>query len=415
MRFNAIANSLSEIEAKPSDRLHSIASRIAFMSSCLVLLFLTGCAWPMYRQGQTRSGRSGIDTSANTGTLLWNYNVGYGQNRLPLGPMVGLTGSSGGIFLGDLYGQIYSISTDGSLAWSVPLSGGIGAAPNAVGIDGSVYAPQPGGTLFAVSSSGTPTWTFAPSGGLSPADLAVATDGTIYTGNQCGVFYALNPDGSIKWSYSGFQRDCNQFYTPTIFPAAGGDGTIYGGVNYGNSTGVLFALSSSGSLIWRTSAFVGTPSIASSGMIYVISLDGQHLFALNSGGVLQWQVNAPYQNKFTLPAIASDGTVYVGTAGAGLWSIAPTGIVNWQATPGGNRYFFAPPTIGGEGTIYIAYTSLLAVNPDSSLKWSTSLCGGEGVYASLDEPEIGLNGTIYMILDGYTSGEQAPCSRQAFQ
>jgi hypothetical protein len=42
-----------------------------------------------------------------------------------------------------------------------------------------------------------------------------------------------------------------------------------------------------------------------------------------------------------------------------------------------------------------------------------SLCGGEGVYAGLDEPEIGLNGTIYMILDGYTSGEQAPCSLQA--
>ena len=415
MRSSATGNGWPEIGEMGRKRLHQIVSRLAFLGLCLSLAFLTGCAWPMYRQGQTRSGRSGIDTSANSGTLEWSYNVGFGQNQFPLGPAVGLAGSSGGIFLGDLYGTIYSLSTDGSLAWSVSLSGGIAAAPNAVGIDGSVYAPQSGGSLFAVSSSGAQTWVFSPSGGLSPADLAVASDGTIYTGTQCGVFYALNPDGSVKWSYSGFERDCNQFYTPTISPAVGGDGTIYGGVNYGNASGVLFALSSNGSLLWQTAAYAGTPALTSNGAIYVISLDSEHLFALNSGGVLQWQVNAPYQAEFTLPAIASDGTAYLGTAGAGLWSVSPAGVINWQATPGGNMYFFAPATLGGDGTIYIAYTSLLAVNPDSSLKWSTPLCSGEGVYASRDEPVIGLNGTIYMIPDGYSNGEQAPCPLQAFQ
>jgi outer membrane protein assembly factor BamB len=367
----------------------------------------------MYRQGQTRTGHSGIDTSSNAGTLQWSLNLGWGQNQFPFGPLIGFTpsNSSGGIFMGDLFGNLYSISTNGTVAWSLPLPGGIGATPSAIGVDGTVYAAQSGGSLFAVGSDGVLKWTYSPPGGLSRTDLNIASDGTIYTGNQCGVFYALNPDGTVKWTFSAFQRDCS-FYTTEISPAIGSDGTIYGGVNYGTQGGVLFALSSSGTLLWKSTSFIGTPAIAPSGNIYVLSLDREHLYVLNSGGILLWQVNAPYQQEFTLPAIASDNTAYVGTAGAGLWAIDSTGFTKWKATPGGNTYFFAPATIGGDGTIYVAYTSLLAVNPDSSLKWSTNLCSGIGGYAGSDEPVIGGDGTIYMILDG--PGTNGPCPLQAF-
>jgi outer membrane protein assembly factor BamB len=389
-------------------------STLGLAASCLLLFILTGCQWSMYRQGQTRSGRSGIDTSSNTGTLQWSLNLGWGQNQFPFGPLIGFTpsNSSGGIFMGDLYGNLYSISTNGTVAWSISLPGGIAATPNAIGVDGTVYAAQSGGSLFAVGSDGVLKWTYSPPGKLSRTDLNIATDGTIYTGNQCGVFYALNPDGTVKWTFSAFQRDCS-FYTTLISPAIGSDGTIYGGVDYGyNQGGVLFALSSSGTLLWQSTTFVGTPTVASSGDLYVLSLDREHLFVLNSAGVLQWQVDAPYQQEFTLPAIGWDNTAYLGTAGAGLWAIDYTGVIKWKANPGGNMYFFAPPTIGGDGTIYIAYTSLLAVNPDSSLKWSTNLCSGIGGYAGIDEPVIGGDGTIYMILDG--PGTQGPCPLQAF-
>jgi hypothetical protein len=381
---------------------------------CPLPLVLNGCAWYMYRGGSGRSALSGTDTSSNTGTLQWSYNVGYGQNMFPLGPVVGVTSTGGGVFVGDQFGNIYSISTAGKLAWDTPLPGGIGAAPNAVGIDGSVYAPQAGGSLFALSQAGVPEWTFTPTGGLSPANLAIARDGTIYTGNQCGVFYALNPDGSVKWKYSAFQRDCNLF-TPTISAAVGEDGTVYAGVNYGSSAGgVLFALTSGGTLIWSSPVFAGTPAVTPSGIIYVISLNRETLFALNSAGILQWQVSVPFPSEFTLPAVAANGTIYVGTSNMGLWAIDPTGKTIWTTNPGGNPYFLAPPSLGSDGTIYIAYSSLYAVNPSSTLKWSTPLCGGEaGVIAGLDEPVIGLDGTIYMILDTYTAGS-APCSLEAY-
>jgi outer membrane protein assembly factor BamB len=366
----------------------------------------------MYRTNQSRTGRSGVDTSSEVGARQWSYNVGYGQNKLPYGPVVGYTSPGlGGVFLGDLYGTLYSFTPSGAIAWTLSLPDSIGAAPNAVGRDGSVYAPAPGGNLYAVSPNGTLEWTYSPPAGLSWADVAVATDGTIYTGNQCRVFYALNADGSVKWTYSGFQRDCSLF-APTVSPALGADGTIYGGVHDGEFGGVLFALDpSGGNLLWKSTAYAGTPAVASGGTLYVISLDLEHLYALNASGALQWQVNPPFDAEFTLPALASYGTIYVGTAGSGLWAINPDGSIKWKASPGGSGYFFSPPTIAGDGAIYVATNSLLAVNPDGSLKWSQSLCNGGGNSWS-DEPVIGLDGTLYVILDGPYSN---PCPLEAFR
>jgi hypothetical protein len=405
-------------------RFRLTAAQPTLLVACTLLLLLTGCEWPVYRQGPGRTGQSGVNTSSNAGKLQWSYSNGLGQNQVPYGPVIGSTSSTGGIYLGDLYGTIYSITTAGKLAWTTP-TGGVGATPNAVGIDLSVYAMQIGGSLYDVTSTGV-NWTFSPPNGLSSANLALASDlsGTIYTGNQCGVFYALNPNGTTKWTYSGFAKDCDagNVGTPTISPAVGPDGTIYSGVNYGfNAGGVLFALSPSGSLLWSSSAHAGTPAVANNGTIYVLGLGGSQLFALNSSGTLQWQVNAPNGSEFTLPAIASDGVIYVGTAGEGLMQINAAGTIVWNTTPAGISYFFSPPTIGNDGTVYIVgdanngAATLLAVNPSSTVKWSNSnLCGGaSGVFDADDEPVIGVDGTIYLILDGF-AGDVASCPLQAF-
>jgi PQQ-like domain len=396
--------------------LRPFAPRLLLVILCLPLLFLTGCAWPMYRQGASRQGRSAIDTSSNTGTVHTCYNVGLGQNQFPYGPVLGYTSQSGGIFLGDLFGNIYSISTNCTLAWQYS-TGAAAATPVGVGLDGSVYAVQSGGSLFAISSSGLLKWTFSPTGGMSNAELAIDQDGTIYGGSQCGVFYALNPNGSIKWKYAAFQKDCPGSYNPIISPAVagapvGGVSTIYSGV-----PGVLFALTSGGTPLWHTTTYTGTPSVAPNGNIYVLGPEGQSIYALNSSGALQWQVNAKVNPagttaNFSLPAIAPDSSLYVGTAGDGLWWIDSAGNVKWQATPNGYSWFFSPSSIAGDGTVYAVSgcassscgsANLFAVNPNSTLKWSAILCGGESVNAFRDEPVIGFDGTIYMILDGYTS------------
>ena len=389
---------------------------------CLLLLLITGCAWPTYRQNQYRSGRSSIDTSSNTGTLQWSHNFGPGPLYSTAGPLVGIASPTlGGIYVGDSAGNLYSFTPAGTIAWTLGLPTTNGAIPSAMGLDGTVYVADAFGSLYAVSSSGTLKWNFSPPGGLSQsAELATSTnctaaagcETTIYTGTQCGVVYALNSGGSVKWTFGAFQGDCSQL-TPTISPAIAADGTIYSGVYSPQGTGVLFALNSDGTLRWSSNAYAGTPAIdPNSGIIYVVSLDMQHLYALNSGGFLQWQLDAPH--SFTLPAIASDGTLYMGTFGSGLWAVNPNGTIKWQTSPGGQSDFDAPPTIGGDGTIYVAYGSLYAVNPNSTLKWSTPLCGGAGADLGVDEPVIGSDGTIYLRGEGALNGA-GYCPLEAFQ
>ena len=310
---------------------------------------------------------------------------------------------------------------EGGIAWTIALGvvNGVGVFPNAVGLDGTVYVTRPAGSLYAVSRTGTLKRTFSPPGGLGLANLAIATDcttprgceSTIYAFRFWGVLYALNSDGSVKWMYGALQRDCGGC-TITFSPAIGANVTIYGGVSYSEGGGALFALSSGGTLLWSSSLYNGTPAVdPNSGMIYVQSDDLNHLYALNSNGFLQWKVDV--SSSFTLPAIGSDGTVYVGTYGFGLWAINPNGTIKWQVSPGGASYFLAPPIIGGDGTIYIATNSvsLLAINPDSTLKWSTKLCSGAGGDPGVDEPVIALDGTIYMILQ---DGPNGPCPLEAF-
>src|SRR6202522_730533 len=147
------------------------AAPLAFAILCPLLLFLTGCEWPIYRDGPGRTGRSGVNTSANTGTLQWNYSVGLGQNEFPYGPVVALASSAGGIYLGDEFGDIYSITTSGTLAWSTATNA-IGATPNAVGADLSVYAAQVGGNPFQLTLKGRQL-AFSSSGGFEPGDPGI--------------------------------------------------------------------------------------------------------------------------------------------------------------------------------------------------------------------------------------------------
>src|SRR5215831_11760906 len=146
---------------------------------------------------------------SNTGMLQWSHNLNAAPapNILPNGPVVGITSpTQGGIYVGDVLGNLYSLTSAGTTAWQISLPGGTQVLPNAVGLNGTVYAVRPYENLDAVSPGGTLKRELSVPGGLSPlANLAISTAcepagayaSTIYAGNTCGVLYALNVDGSI--------------------------------------------------------------------------------------------------------------------------------------------------------------------------------------------------------------------------
>ena len=103
------------------------------------------------------------------------------------------------------------------------------------------------------------------------------------------------------------------------------------------------------------------------------------------------------------PAVAKDGTVYIGGQG-GLMAVTN------NASSGSNKWTFYPgeslqgaPTVGSDGTIYFGggNANFYAVNPDGSQRWVLPLqpeYTNQVVYRST--PAVGLDNTLYFVASG---------------
>lgn len=184
-------------------------------------------------------------------------------------------------------GSLVAIRSDGTLKWQVRLDNSR-VSGVVVGRDGKVYATG-SGRLHARNPDGTAVWESAPdvAGSLAPS---LSTGGVIISGtSRDGKVYGLNATtGQTLWSY---QTGQNPNYDPAnphqpqygvlVTPAFGRDGTVY----IGAIDGVMYAFSSSGSLLWtyRTgnSLNEASPAIGPDGTLYFGSSDG-YLYAVKS-------------------------------------------------------------------------------------------------------------------------------------
>lgn len=91
------------------------------------------------------------------------------------------------------------------------------------------------------------------------------------------------------------------------------------------------------------------------------------------------------------PAIAVDGTVYIGAWDNNLYAINPNGTLKWVFST--NSYISSSPAIDSNGVIYFGSWdhNVYAVNPNGTLNW---------VYPTNDivtsSPAIGPDGTVYV-------------------
>ena len=180
-------------------------------------------------------------------------------------------------------------------------------------------------------------------------------------------------------------------------PIIAKDGTIYFGVNAYPT--YLYALNNNGSLKWQYRLqeldVLRTPAIAEDGTIYIGTFEGR-FYAVDKNGSLRWQYLIPGMAPSILssPAIAPGGTIYFGTAIADndgyIYAMNPDGTVKWRYLTG--NWIFSDPAIGPDGTIYIGSSDhyLYAMNPNGTLKWR--FLTGDIVKS---HPSIASDGTIY--------------------
>ena len=154
---------------------------------------------------------------------------------------------------------------------------------------------------------------------------------------------------------------------------------------------------------------VAAPAVAADGTVYVGSDDG-NVYAIGppasgTAGELKWSF--PTGNTVRCsPTIGRDGTLYVGADDYNLYALDPrpqgkTGQLKWSFATAGQVE--TAPAIGPDGTVYVGSFdgSLYAVTPPTSgtsgkRKWSFNT--GEWIMSS---PAVGADGMVYVGSDDY--------------
>ena len=131
-----------------------------------------------------------------------------------------------------------------------------------------------------------------------------------------------------------------------------------------------------------------TPAVATDGTVYVGTFNGK-LYALTPAGKEQWMFRAGREIK-SAPAVADDGTIYFGCRDHKLYAVTPAGKLKWTFTTG--AWVDSCPAIATDGTVYFGSwdKNFYAVKPDGSLKWKFAV---GGIVDS--SPAIATDGTVY--------------------
>ena len=301
-------------------------------------------------------------------------------------------GTDGTIYVGG-FGSLYAINGNGTLKWITSIGSTTRSSP-AIADDGTIYIGSYNDRLYAIRADGSVKWSYLTAGDITSSP-AIAPDGTVYVGSRDGKLYAINPDGTKKWSLTvGDVHMCS--------PAVGPDGTIYtGGGSY-----FLFAINPDGSPKWQYPTGDRTyaaPALSPDGSIVYSACCDMTLHAVNtSDGSGVWTFPVDLLNQYTSasPAVAPDGTIYIGSNYGVFHAISPAGVELWRYDAGSDIRSSA--AISADGTIYFGDMNgfLHALNPDGSPKWH--YLTRSSIYSS---PAIDANGSVCVASwDGYVYG-----------
>jgi outer membrane protein assembly factor BamB len=296
------------------------------------------------------------------GTVKWRYPTGWRDDQTLSSPAVG---ADGHIYVGAQDGYFYALNADGTLAWRFAASSPVQQHP-VVGSDGTVYVGMDG-LLYAFAPGGAVLWT-APLGSNLPGGPALAPDGqTIYAfghtaAGPVATLYAFRRDGTVRWQYSGFYG----YYPALSPPTVAADGTVI------VLSGQIVAISPDGVERWRyepsASYYTSYASLSVTPAGEIVFAFGWYLGKLTADGVEQWkleflggQYNNELESTYSAPLIDADGNIYLGLGTGKRWtrpwgkvvrSYTPAGLLRWEF-PIGEGAYTSSPALAADGTLYI--------------------------------------------------------------
>jgi len=232
------------------------------------------------------------------------------------------------------------------------------------------------------SDYGSVKWKFE-TAGAAVASVTVGLDKRVHIACDDGTLHTLDANGQPLWTFTMASAALS---SPTVGP----DGSLF----VGTEDGTLYAVGANGKSRWtyRTGgAIYSSPAVASNRNVYVGSTDGS-VYALSGDGSELWRFHTkgpglcPKGAVFASPTIGTDGSVYVaGFYDPNLYALSPTdGSVKWVCNFGQSSaqteltpWPCASPVVAEDGTIYqvlLHDPHLYAIEPtDGAMRWSTDL------------------------------------------
>lgn len=328
--------------------------------------------------------------------------------------------------LGLLFFTIMSFGQAPTTLWSYSLPDKIDRTGPAIADDGTVYIAcnlstrtavtppsQPDPNFFAVNSDGTLKWqTSISEGGFLKPDAILSSpsinaDGSIYMGGQYSrVVFRL--DATTGDTIRTRHINTRQRYTAPVFAS---NGSVYiSGYSKGDKgvRSLSVDLSTENWVFGAGNDFNSTPAVAADGTIYATSTNDS-IYAINPNGTEKWR--AKYGDWVASAiSLSPDGTIYLsaklnGAADGVLKAYNPAdGSEKWSVTLTGANVEQGGPAIADDGTIYLGNKGgrMKAYNPaDGSELWSYPLAANPAIGGIEVVPAIDNDGNIYF---GATDG-----------
>jgi outer membrane protein assembly factor BamB len=201
-------------------------------------------------------------------------------------------------------------------------------------------------------------------GGPIEAAPAITPEGDVIVASLSGKVARLTPAGALVWS-----RDLGERVYAS--PLLAGETVILGS---DAKRFVALALPS-GKTRWELSAdgeADTAPAEGPGGL--VVAAAGRTLFGLRADGAVRFRLKLP-KKIYASPAVADDGTIYVGSQDHRLYAVSPEGTVRWSRDLGGD--VDCAPAIGDDGTIYAGSDAgiVAAFDPRGVERWRATVGG----------------------------------------
>ena len=280
-----------------------------------------------------------------TGDTLWDPQVA------PDGTIV-VTGQLG----------LWSVSSNGSVQWknaTLPTLGNEPTTPPTIGPSGEIYFGTVSPTaIVCLNSDGQLLWetiTVNTDAGYYPLTLnsQAPTGPSLYAATGTGVTAFSAADGSASWNYAAIvsaalalDSRTNLIYVP-------------------GANGSLAALSLDGTVVWKAQLSADalcTPSVDSNSLVIVADITGM-VFALDSTGRLLWSVGASVSGMVwnAVTSIGTLSTVYT----SGLYTV--TALCESLSVKRGHGRPIVKPPYYAEGLIGVTWYIMYLMSQGMSL------------------------------------------------